>query len=411
MPLSITIKLAFRALMANKTRSLLSILGIVIGISSVIILMAAGVGAQNFILDTVQSFGSNLVQIMPGTPDEDSLGFSPTLAGITITTLKYEDSIKLKDNPQAPNIADTTATVSSQASVTSAYNEKLTQFFGTTPSYFSIRNTKITTGRLFEAREIDSLARVAILGPEIVAKLFPNTNPINENIKINNLTFKVIGVTESKGIGQLGVNFDDIIYIPITTAQKLLLGIDYVNNVIIAADSDQNTGLAAEQAKIILRNEHHIEAGDKSDFTIMNSKDALETINAITDALAAFLAAIAAISLLVGGIGIMNIMLVSVTERTKEIGLRKAIGAKRSDILAQFITEAIIITLIGGIIGILIGLGVSTAITQLTTLRTAVTPNAIIMATGVSTIFGVVFGFYPANQASKLNPIEALRFQ
>ncbi|MBU0648203.1 ABC transporter permease, partial [Patescibacteria group bacterium] len=410
-PFSITLKLAIKALLVNKTRSFLSILGIVIGISSVIILMAAGVGAQNFILDTVQSFGSNLVQIMPGTPDDESYGFSPTLAGITITTLKYEDAQKLKDNPQAPNIANTTATISSQIVATSSYNEKLTQFFGTTPSYFSIRNTEITSGRMFEAREVDSLARVAILAPDVAKDLFPNTDPIGENIKIDNITFKIIGITESKGIGQLGVNFDDLIYIPVTTGQKLLLGIDYVSNIIIAADSDNNTSLAAEQAKLILRDLHHIDEGEKSDFTVMNSQDALETINAITDAMASFLAAIAAISLLVGGIGIMNIMLVSVTERTKEIGLRKAIGAKRTDILSQFITESVIITLIGGIIGILIGLGISTAITQFTTLRTAVTLDSILLATGVSTLAGIVFGFYPANQASKLNPIEALRFQ
>ena len=374
-------------------------------------MLAAGVGAQNFILDTVQSFGSNKVQIMPGTPDEEGLGFSPTLAGITITTLTYNDSVALKNNPQAPNIKNTTATVGSQIVATSEFEEKLAQFYGTTPSYFEIQNTKVDSGRIFEEREVESLARVAVLGPDIADKLFPNENPIEKSIKINGVNFKVIGVTESKGIGQFGINFDEVIFIPITTGQKLLLGIDYVSNIIVAADSDQTTSLAAEQAKYILRDRHNIDEGEKSDFTVMNSKDALELVNNVTNALALFLAAIAAISLLVGGIGIMNIMLVSVTERTKEIGLRKAIGASRPDILSQFIVESVIITLFGGIIGIIIGFLVSFSISYFTSLNTEVTPSAVLLAFGVSTFSGIIFGYYPANKASKMNPIEAIRFQ
>jgi len=405
-----TLQLAFRSLFSNKLRSFLSILGIVIGISSVIILMAAGIGAQNYILDKVQSFGSNRVMIMPGTPDEEG-GMSPSFAGITITTLTYDDTIALRDNPQAPNIADTTATVGSQIIATSEYDEKTVQFVGTTPSYFDIQNTKITEGRSFDERETDALARVAILGPNIAKKLFPNIDPIDKTIKINNISFKIIGITEDKGVGQFGVNFNEIIYLPITTAQKLLLGIDYINNLTITADKDITTGLAAEQAKIILRERHRIDQGEKDDFTVMDSQDALETINNITSALSWFLTAIAAISLLVGGIGIMNIMLVTVTERTKEIGLRKSIGATRIDILSQFIIESIIITLFGGIVGIVIGFLVSYGISNFTSLRTEVTTSSIILAVSVSTASGLIFGYYPADKASRMDPIEALRFQ
>jgi len=412
LPYSTTIKLALKALMANKLRSLLSILGIVIGISSVIILLAAGIGAQNFILDTVSSFGSNRIVIFPGTPeDENGFNTPASFAGITITTLTLDDAYALVDNPTAPNITDVTATVGSQVVATSPFAEKTAQFLGTTPSYFSIQNTKIIEGKPFEVRDVESLSRVVILGPDIADKLFPNSSAVGQDIKINNFNFRVLGITEAKGVGQFGINFDEIIYLPITTGQKLLLGIDYVNQITATADSETNLPLAASQAKIILQNRHHIEPGEKDDFIVNNTKDALEIVNNITSALSLFLSAIAAISLLVGGIGIMNIMLVSVTERTKEIGLRKSIGATRRDILQQFITESVIITLIGGLIGISIGLFVIFLIDALTTLRPEVTTGSIILAVGVSTAFGLIFGFYPANQAAKLNPIEALRFQ
>ena len=412
MSLSVTIKIAIKALMANKLRSLLSILGIVIGISSVIILIAAGVGAQNFILDTVSSFGSSRIVIFPGTPDEDSDFNTPaSFAGVTITTLTLDDAYALVDNPVAPNITDSTATIGSQVTVTSAYEEKLAQFTGTTPSYFEIQNTDIVEGQAFEEREVDSLARVVVLGPDIADTLFPNKSPVNENVKINNISFKVVGVTEAKGVGQFGINFDEMMYLPITTGQKLILGIDYVNQITATADKDDNIALAALQAETILLDRHNIEEGESRDFIINNTEDALEIVNNVTDALALFLTAIAAISLLVGGIGIMNIMLVSVTERTKEIGLRKSIGATRRDILTQFITESVIITLLGGIIGLAIGMTVVYLIAAFTALRPEVTLGAVALAVGVSTAFGIIFGFYPANKASKLNPIEALRFQ
>ncbi len=409
----VTLKLALTALMANKTRSLLSILGIVIGISSVIIMLAAGTGAQNFILDTVQSFGSNRILVFPGAPDDEADGPSTpaSFGGITITTLTYEDTVALRDNPSGPNIADSTAAISGQITASSPYAEKITQFYGVTPSYFSIQSTKIVQGRVFEERENESLARVAILGPDIADKLFPGSNPIDQSIKISGFTFKIIGITEAKGTGQFGINFDDLIYLPLVTGQKLLLGIDYVSNITVQADSDQNVTLARLQTESILRDRHRIENGEKADFTINDTKQALDIVNNVTDALSLFLTAIAAISLLVGGIGIMNIMLVSVTERTKEIGLRKAIGAKRSDILKQFITESIIITIFGGLIGFLIAFAVVFAIASFTTLRPEITWSSALLAFTVSALSGLIFGFYPANEASKLNPIEALRFQ
>ncbi len=411
MPFSIIFKLALNALSSNKSRTFLSILGVVIGISSVIVLMALGVGAQDYILSTVRSFGSNLVNIFPGTPEDEGYSVPASFSGITITTLTYDDALALKNNPAGPNITDVTATVGSQVVISSPNNEKLSQFIGTTPSYFTLRNTKITSGRPFEERELESLSRVAILGPKIKKDLFPNSSGLEENIKINNYNFKVIGITEEKGMGQFGIDFDRIIYIPITTGQKLILGIDYVNSVVVAADSENNTPLAADQANVILRNRHHIDEGDKPDFLIRDTKDALEIVNNITNAFSLFLTAIAAISLLVGGIGIMNIMLVSVTERTKEIGLRKSIGAKRNDILWQFVTESIFITLLGGIVGVLIGGFITFLISYFTPLKASVSTISVILALSVSTICGLVFGIYPANQAAKLDPIEALRFQ
>ncbi len=414
MDFSVTLKLAFKALYTNKTRSFLSILGIVIGISSVIIMLAAGIGAQNFILDTVQSFGSNRILIFPGTPEDEETGgasIPASFGGITITTLTYDDAVALRDHPAGPNIADSTATVSSQVTATSPYEEKLTQFYGVTTSYFTIQSTEVVKGRVFEERENESLARVAVLGPDIADKLFPGSDPIDQSIKINGITFKIIGLTEEKGTGQFGINFDDLIYIPVVTGQKLLLGIDYVSNITLTADSDANVSLAGLQAESILKDRHRIDVGEKPDFIINDTKQALEIVENVTDALSLFLTAIAAISLLVGGIGIMNIMLVSVTERTKEIGLRKAIGAKRGDILTQFMTEAVIITIFGGIIGLLVGFLVVYAIASFTTLRPEITLSSVLLSFIVSGLFGIIFGFYPANQASKLHPIEALRFQ
>ena len=411
MPFTVTLKLAFQALMSNKSRTFLSILGVVIGISSVIILMALGDGAQRYILDKVRSLGSNIVNVFPGTPEEEGFSAPASFSGIIITTLTYADSLNLKDNPLAPNISDTTATVGSQVVVSSVFNEKLIQFYGTTPSYFTIRNTKITSGRAFEEREVESLARVAVLGPKTKADLFPNSDGIGEDIKINNYNFKVIGITEEKGQGQYGTDLDKIVYIPITTAQKLILGIDYVNSISVVADSENTTALAADQAKSILRNRHNIKDDEKPDFIINDTKEALSIVNNITNAFSLFLAAIASISLLVGGIGIMNIMLVSVTERTREIGLRKSIGAKKNDILWQFVTETIFITLLGGLVGIIAGGSITFLVSTLTPLKASVSPLSIILALDVSTIFGLVFGIYPANQAAKLDPIEALRFQ
>ncbi len=411
MPFSVTLKLALQALLSNKSRTFLSILGVVIGISSVIILMALGDGAQTYILDKVRSLGSNIVNIFPGTPEEEGFSAPASFSGIVITTLTYDDALALKNNPLAPNISDTTATVGSQVAVSSVFNEKLIQFYGTTPSYFSIRNTKIVSGRSFEERETESLSRVAVLGPKAKSDLFPNSDGIGEDIKINNYNFKVIGITEEKGQGQYGVDLDKIVYIPITTAQKLILGINYVNSISAVADSENTTELAADQAKNILRNRHNIKDGEKPDFIINDTKEALSIVNNITNAFSLFLAAIASISLLVGGIGIMNIMLVSVTERTKEIGLRKSIGAKKNDILWQFVAEAVFITLLGGIIGIIAGASITFLISAFTPLKASVSLLSIFLAISVSTIFGLVFGIYPANQAAKLNPIEALRFQ
>ncbi len=404
------LKISLTALAKNKVRAALTTLGIIIGIFSVVTLMALGKGAENYIVDQVSSAGSaNLIAVMPGKSDSE-FSAPPTQQGLTITSLKYSDAQALSTSEITSHLDLVTPQVRGQFNATSPFDEVQSIIIGTDEKYFPLRDITITDGSNFATKDIEGNSTYAILGPKIATTLYPNQNPIGQNIKINHISFQIIGVTESKGMED-GQDSDKFIYIPVTTAQKRLLGIDYLFSIYASVADKDNIAIAKEEIATVLRDRHSIDNPTDDDFTLYDTQQALDMLKSITDMLSALLGAIAAISLLVGGIGIMNIMLVSVKERTREIGLRKAIGATRLDIMTQFLFESIILTLLGGIIGIALGYIVITLAGYLVGFRPEITIQSIALSMGVCSIFGIVFGLYPADQASRLDPINALRYE
>ncbi|MBU1163939.1 ABC transporter permease [Patescibacteria group bacterium] len=406
-------KYAFNNLRTNKTRTFLTLLGMVIGISSVIIIMALGAGAQSLILNQIADVGSNLVGIMPGGSEEE--GPPASVMGITITTLKYEDIMDLTIQGNVSHLEAVTAYVRGTANVSWKNRSIDADFTGTTSSYIDVESTDVEDGRFILPEEERTTARVAVLGSQVANDLFVNENPIGETIKIKRESFKVVGVMEERGVVGFE-NQDTQIFIPIVAVQKLLLGINHVSMARARIDSEENVDQAVEEIKMTLREAHNIDDPKQDDFTVRSANQALEILGTVTSALNYFLAAIAAISLIVGGVGIMNIMLVAVNERIKEIGLRKAVGAKKSNILTQFLVETVVIALSGGIVGIIIGGVVSALIALVINLlgyewALIVSPGSIFLACSVSVMVGLVFGLYPSQRASKLDPIEALHYE
>ncbi|MFA6999583.1 MAG: ABC transporter permease [Candidatus Paceibacterota bacterium] len=397
----------FMALSSNKVRSGLTMLGIIIGIASVIAMTAIGTGAQNSISASIQSIGSNLVIISPGAPRGVGQQVSQGRGGAKTLTLADVESLKTISGVKA-----VAAEVSSRMQVTAKGTNTNTTVDGVTPDYTLVRNLEIDTGTFITDQNNQSGAKVAVVGPTVVTDLFGDgaTDVIGQTIKIKNNQFKIIGVTKAKG-GTGFQNPDDMIYIPLNTAQRYFSGDQYVNSISVAAESaDVTSQVQADITAKILEN-HHITNPLSADFNTMNQADIIATASSITGTFTMLLSAIAAISLVVGGIGIMNMMLTSVTERTREIGLRKAIGAKRRDVNTQFLVEAVMLTFIGGVVGVLLGWGVSFAISSLGILEAQVSISSVLLAFGVSAFIGIVFGYYPAQRASKLNPIEALRYE
>jgi putative ABC transport system permease protein len=416
MKLSDTLEETFSALLANKGRTGLTILGIIIGISSVIVMVAIGQGSSSSITSSIESTGSNLLMITPGATK--SIGYGARSAGGTAKTLTLEDSKEISTS--IDSIEAMTNEVSGRYQVVYKGNNTNTSIMGTDPSYASVRNVEILQGLFITDQNIESYSKVAVLGPSVVENLFAVdeevfadvdlNSVIGKTIKINSIQFKIVGVTKEKG-GSGFSNQDDMIYIPYTTAQKYLSGNKYLTEIdvqIAAADLMENAQLEITNLLLSL---HNISDSTVADFSIQNQSDLLESITSISQTLTYLLAAIAGISLLVGGIGIMNMMLTTVTERTKEIGLRKAIGAKANDISFQFLTEAVVLTFSGGIIGVLLGWGISFGVDYFGLTTTAVSISSIFLAVGVSAGIGIIFGYYPAKRASKLNPIEALRYE
>jgi len=393
------------AVTANKTRTGLTMLGIVIGIGSVIAMVAIGQGSQKSIETSIQSIGSNLLMIQPGSTR--SAGVSAGRGNAK--TLTVDDAAAIKS--QISQVKAVSPELSGRYQVTAKGQNTNTQIVGVTSDYAVVRSIDIDLGSFIRVKDTNSAGKVAVLAPTTRDDLFgSSTDPVGQTISINKINFTVIGVTKSKG-GSGFNNQDDSIFIPLKTAQLYLSGSQYLSTISVQADSPEVLTEVQNQVSELLLARHKITDSTKADFQILNQADIVETASAVTGTFTTLLAAIAGISLLVGGIGIMNMMLTTVTERTREIGLRKSIGAKRRDISQQFLAEAVMLTFLGGLIGIILGWLVAVIISKFADVATSVSWSSVSLAFGVSAAIGIVFGYYPAQRAAKLNPIDALRYE
>lgn len=406
-------KIAVGALRTHKSRSALTILGIVIGIMAIIMVMAIGKGAEDLILDQIRGMGARTMSVEPGRMPQ-GLGdiyeiFTESLGDKEVKAIENKNNVR-GDNRVAPFVGfmDTV----------SHGNEKMrTQIHGASELWMEILTVYPEEGQMFTDINVKQMARVAVIGSEVKKQLFGESDAIGESIRIKGHNFKVVAILPATGVMMM-MNIDDLIILPYTTTQKILLGINHYHAILVEAETEELVPLIAEDIKITLREMHGITDPDKDDFHVGTMEDAMEIISGVTSALTLLLIAVAAISLLVGGVGIMNIMLVSVTERTREIGLRKAIGATKSDIMTQFIIEAVILTIMGGIIGISLGAGFTwlagyaiRAFGGFMSWKFYFPISAVVMGIGVAATVGIVFGLYPASQAAKKSPIEALRYE
>ena len=398
--------------LGNKVRSGLTILGIVIGIASVIAMLAIGQGASGSIQSSIQSLGSNLVLVTPGAQRGAGVQIS-TGRGASQSLTQADADALVSGATLAANVAPE---LTSRQQVVASGTNTNTSIVGTVPSYTDVRNVQVDEGVFITDQNIKSLSKVAVIGPTTATDLFPDgSDPLGKTIRIKGIIFTIVGTTKSKG-GTGFNNPDDAIYIPISVQQKFLTGPnasgeDYVSTISLAAQSTDVMTELQNQVTQILLDRHHISDATQADFSTINQQDIIASASSITTTLTILLASIAGISLIVGGIGIMNMMLTTVTERTREIGLRKAIGAKRHDINVQFLGEAILLTFTGGITGVILGWLIAFAVSYTGVISAQVSLSSILLSFGISAFIGVVFGYYPARRASKLNPIEALRFE
>ncbi|MBU4482366.1 ABC transporter permease [Patescibacteria group bacterium] len=410
MNLIILLKNSFKILRANRNRTFLTVLGIVIGIAAVIVIMSVGAGAQSLILDQISSLGTDLVSIMPGYTDES--GPPATVYGIQVTTLKEKDTEALSEIPEVEYIGSYVEGITNVQYQNQNFDVKV---IGVTSAYPDIESINFEQGGFFTTGDEDGISRVAVIGSQLAQDFFGQDDPIGKKIKVKKEIFKVIGVIEKRG--SVGFeNQDNIVVIPLGAAQKIIFGINHLHHIAMKVNSENSVPYVSEQAKDIMREQHDIDNPDKDDFTVYTTANFIKTLSNITNALKFFLSAIAAISLLVGGVGIMNIMLVAVNERTREIGLRKAIGATEKNIQNQFLIESIIVTLLGGVIGIILGAIISGGIAAIAAYLGykwgfVITIPSVLLGIGVSGLVGIIFGWYPSRKASKLEPVEALRYE
>jgi len=398
---------AIGTIISNKLRSGLTMLGIIIGVSSVIIMIAIGEGAQKGVVSSIEGLGTNLLVIIPGNQNQTNVRGSSQ--GNSSTDSLTIDDVKILN--KTDGIAAVSPETSGRKQVIYKNKNINTTITGVLSSYESVRNFKIDYGQFISDQNNLNVDRVAILGTDVVNNLFSDENPIGKDIRIENNIFTVIGVMQKKGQQGFGRSADDVIFIPLSTALKRVFGSTALSSIYLSTEKANEMNDMMEKVNYILLQEHKIESLEKADFTVLNQADAIETLSEVTKIFTILLGGIAGISLLVGGIGVMNIMLVSVTERTREIGIRKAIGAKEKDILLQFLTESTLLSLFGGLIGILISLLVIILVKNKFQMEAEMTFNSIILAFIFSISVGIFFGAFPAYKAGKLNPIDALRFE
>jgi putative ABC transport system permease protein len=405
-----SMRIALRALRVNKLRSTLTMLGIIIGVAAVIIMIAIGSGAQARVEEQIKSLGTNLINVLPG---------SVTSGGVRMgagsrATLTEDDASALQHEISAVQVA--APALRGTGHVVAVNNNWSTVFYGITPEYFEARNWSLATGKPFEAADIAGSAKVALLGDTVARNLFGDSDPVGQVIRIRKVPFMVIGTLQRKGQNLQGFDQDDLVLMPISTARNRVLGGGTAKQrtthwVAVKVRDGESMAEAEKQIRELLRQRHRLQPGQEDDFTLRNLSEVLGAQEASSRIMTLLLAAIASVSLLVGGIGIMNIMLVSVTERTREIGLRMAVGARARDILAQFLVEAVTLALIGGLLGIALGIAGSFGIAHLAEWRVELRPDSVLLAVSFAAAVGVFFGFYPARKASRLVPIEALRYE
>lgn len=399
-------RIAVRALLRNKLRAFLTMLGIIIGVGSVIAMLALGEGSKMSIREQMSSMGTNMVMVMPNFQRRGGVSLGASVSMV----LKYSDVVALRN--EAASISEVSPEVRASGQVIYSNQNAQTTIYGVSEEYLTIKKLEVKSGRIFNLQETKSMAKVCILGQTVVKELFgANADPIGLSIRIKKLPFLVIGVLKEKGESGMGQDQDDLILAPYTTVQRRLAAIDYINGIYASAVTEEKSPEAISEIEEILRRTHKLKESDANDFRIMSQSELIETVSSVTDIMTLLLGAIAGISLLVGGIGIMNIMFVSVTERTREIGLRMSIGGRGKDILKQFLVESMMLSILGGALGILFGYLIARIAGSLMESQILVTTQSVVLAFVVCFIIGVFFGWYPAKKAAGLNPIDALRYE
>lgn len=402
---STLLRLAGQSILKNKMRTSLTMLGIVIGVAAVIVMVAVGQGAQSTIKKQINSLGTNLIMITPGTTSAGGV----SQGAQTFNRLSVADAEKIK--AEATTLAGVSPVINTRTQVIGGTGNWRSQVNGVSTDYTTIRDWNVTSGETFTELDVTSARKVVLLGSTVAKNLFPDSDPVGSQVQLGSVPFTVTGVLATKGQTATGSDQDDVVLVPYTTAQARLSGFAFLGQIIASTTNASDLPAAQDEITAIMHESHNLGEGTPNDFTVRNQNDLAATATGTTQVMSWLLAAIASVSLVVGGIGIMNIMLVSVTERTREIGIRMAIGARGSDVLTQFLVESIVMSLMGGVIGVVIGLGGATLLAHFTGWTTATPAVAVAGAVGFSAAVGVFFGYYPARKAAALNPIQALRYE